>query len=47
MNGCSVLQEAGGRSGRWCEDNNPNTAKAKELIVDFRKDRGPHQPRHI
>ena len=33
----------------WCEDNNLtlNTNKTKEMIVDIRKKRSPHQPLHI
>ena len=31
---------------KWCEDNNLtlNTDKTKEMIVDMRKERRPHQP---
>ena len=33
----------------WCEDNNLslNTDKTKEMIVDMRKERRPHQPLFI
>ena len=33
----------------WCEDNNLtlNTDKTKEMIMDKRKERRPHQPLYI
>ena len=33
----------------WCQENNPslNVNKAKEMIVDFRKQQRDHPPIHI
>jgi hypothetical protein len=31
----------------WCQENNLNISKMKELILDFRKQQRKHAPIHI